>query len=102
MEDIIKTLESMKNGNRYHDFVLDDAIANIKNTQEALLNPSLWYENQQINTKTFLSLFPQIYFTQQRLLALERACETPCQDPTDPLSNQFDTCSVCESSDTIP
>jgi hypothetical protein len=70
MDLIIKGLESKKNGDKYHDFVIDDAMYYIKKAQETLdqglLNPVEWYENEQVNSKTFFSLFPQIYLTHQR------------------------------------
>ena len=75
MDDIIETIESRKTGEKFHDFVLDDAIYFIKKAKEALedglLDPEGWYNNEQINSKTFFSLFPQIYLTQQRF-----ACDT--------------------------
>jgi hypothetical protein len=71
MDLIIKGLESKKNGDKYHDFVIDDAMYYIKKAQETLdqglLNPVEWYENEQVNSKTFFSLFPQIYLTHQRI-----------------------------------
>ncbi len=73
MDYIIKGLESQKNGDMFHDFVLNDAIFYIKKAQEALdeglRNPEQWYRNEQINSSTFFNLFPQIYFTQQRFAA---------------------------------
>ena len=69
MDTIIKSLELQKSGDKFHDFVISDAIYYIKKAQEALvdgmLDPQQWYQNEQINSKTFFSLFPQIYFTQQ-------------------------------------
>ena len=90
MEYIVKGLESQKNGEKFHDFVLSDAIYYIKKAQEALdeglLNPEQWYNNEQINSSTFFSLFPQIYFTQQRLLLASDSCSS--QSPSCPKSSQ--------------
>jgi hypothetical protein len=70
MDDIIKDIESRKNGDKIHDFVLDDAIYFIKKAKEALeeglQDPQKWYNNEQINSKTFYSLLPHIYLTQQK------------------------------------
>jgi hypothetical protein len=89
MDTLIKTFESQKNGNKYHDFVLDDAIYYIKKAQEALteglLDPEEWYKNEQVNAKTFCSLFPHIYFTQQRLASEMDTCSS--QIPTRPKSS---------------
>ena len=87
MDLIIKDLESRKTGDKYHDFVINDAMYYIKKAQETLdqglLNPVGWYENEQVNSKTFFSLFPQIYLTQQRF-----ASDTgSSQSPNCPISN---------------
>ena len=67
MDDIIKTIESQKNGDKFHDFVLDDAVYFIRKAKEALeeglQDPEGWYNTEQATSKTFYSLFPQIYFT---------------------------------------
>ena len=87
MEDLIQSLQSRKNGEKYHDFVLDDAIYYIKKAQEALEDgledPESWFKNEQINSSTFYSLFPQIYFTQQRLAS----CMNFSPDATRPKSS---------------
>jgi hypothetical protein len=87
MDQVIQDLETRKNGDKYHDFVIDDALYYIKKAQETLdqglLNPIGWYENEQVNSKTFFSLFPQIYLTQQRF-----ASDTgSSQNPNCPISN---------------
>ena len=88
MEIIIDGLQSRKNGEKYHDFVLDDAIYYIKKAletlDEGLADPASWFKNEQINSSTFYSLFPQIYFTQQRLAS----CMNFSQDTTHPKSSQ--------------
>ena len=90
MEYIVKGLESQKNGDKFHDFVLADAIYYIKKAQETLdeglANPEQWYRNEQVNSSTFFSLFPQIYLTQQRLLLASDNCSS--QNPSCPKSSQ--------------
>ena len=98
MEYIIKGIESQKTGDKYHDFVLSDAVYYIKKAQETLdeglRNPEEWYRNEQINSSTFFSLFPQIYFTQQRLAS--DSCFS--QNPSHPKSTQSNTSTSCEGS----
>lgn len=71
MDILIDGLESRKNGEKYHDFVLDDAIVNIKKANEALeeglVDPEKWWNESLIQAKTFATLFPFIYLVQQRL-----------------------------------
>lgn len=71
MDLIIDGLESRKNGEKYHDFVLDDAIHNIKRAKEALEegmnDPENWWTESLLTTKTFMTLFPLIYMVQQKL-----------------------------------
>ena len=69
MESIIKDLEKLKTGEKYHDFVIDDAVLNMQKTQEALKDPITWYASVEFSTKTFLKAFPFIYFIQQQELA---------------------------------
>ena len=69
METLIKDLENLKTGEKYHDFVIDDAVMNMQKTQEALEDPENWYKNVEFSTKTFLKAFPIIYFIQQQQLA---------------------------------
>jgi hypothetical protein len=89
MDDIIKNIESQKSGEKFHDFVLDDAVYYIKKAQDALAeglaNPEEWYNNEKVNTMTFYSLFPQIYLTQQRLRSVRN--ESVSQDASHPISN---------------
>jgi hypothetical protein len=72
MDDIIKIIESQKNGDKFHDFVIDDAIYFIKKAKETLedglQDPEKWYENERVNSATFFKLFPYIYYTQQHLM----------------------------------
>ena len=71
MDLIIDGLESRKNGEKYHDFVLDDAIHSLKRAKEALedgmTDPEHWWKESLMTTKTFMTLFPLIYMVQQRL-----------------------------------
>lgn len=71
MDLIIDGLETRKNGEKYHDFVLDDAISSIKRAKEALdegmKDPEAWWTESLLTTKTFMTLFPFIYMVQQRL-----------------------------------
>jgi hypothetical protein len=72
MDDLIKTFETQKNGEKFHDFVIDDAIYFIEKAREALeeglRDPEKWYENEQLSSKTIVTLFPYIYYTQQQLM----------------------------------
>ena len=90
MDLIIDGLESRKNGDKYHDFVLDDAITSIKRATDALddglRDPEAWWADSLLTTKTFLTLFPFIYMVQQRLsrndphTAEESSPTTPSKD----------------------
>jgi len=98
MEYIIKGIESQKTGDKYHDFVLSDAVYYIKKAQETLdeglENPEQWYKNEQINSSTFFNLFPQIYFTRERLASEMDNCSS--QIPNCQKSNQSNTCTSYE------
>lgn len=71
MDLLIDGLESRKSGEKFHDFVLDDAIHSIKRAKEALedgmKDPEHWWNESMLTTKTFMTLFPLIYMVQQRL-----------------------------------
>ena len=71
MDLLIDGLVSRKNGDKYHDFVLDDAIVSIKRAKEALEegmeDPEKWWNESLIQAKTFATLFPFIYLVQQRI-----------------------------------
>ena len=71
MDLCIDGLEFRKNGEKYHDFVLDDAISSIKRAKEALeeglVDPVKWWSDSLIQAKTFATLFPFIYLLQQQL-----------------------------------
>ena len=71
MDLIINGLEYRKNGEKYHDFVLDDAIHSIKRAKEALeegmKDPENWWTESLITAKTFMTLFPFIYMVQHKL-----------------------------------
>lgn len=69
MDTILEILKQLKTGDKFNDFVIDDAITNINNTKESLLDPETFYKNSEFNTKTFLKAFPFIYFIQQQQLA---------------------------------
>ena len=71
MEALIKNLENLKTGEKYHDLVIDDAVLNMQKTQEALEDPMGWYKTVEFSTKTFLKAFPFIYFIQQQLAEAE-------------------------------
>ena len=87
MDDIIDTIESRKTGEKFHDFVLDDAIYFIKKAKEALEDglpdPEAWYNNEQINAKTFFKLLPQIFLTHHRVLS----DTSSSSNPTCPISS---------------
>ena len=69
MENIIKELENKKTGEKFNDFVLDDAIFHVKKALECLTDglphPEKWYNDEIISAKVFTQLFPQIYQLQQ-------------------------------------
>ena len=71
MDLIIDGLESKKTGEKYHDFVLDDAVQNIKRAKEALedgmKDPEKWWTESLLSAKTFMTLFPMIYMVQHKL-----------------------------------
>jgi hypothetical protein len=71
MDLIIDGLISRKTGDKYHDFVLDDAISSIKRANEAieegLKDPEQWWTESLIQAKTIATMFPFIYLVQQRL-----------------------------------
>ena len=73
METIVNELESSKTGEKFHDFVINDAVYYIKKAQEALdeglEDPKAWYMREQINAKTFFNLLPHIFLTHHRLLS---------------------------------
>lgn len=69
MDKIIKDLESKKTGEKYNDFVIDDAIFHLEKAKECITegmkNPSMWYDDNMIIAKTFRDVLPQIYLLQQ-------------------------------------
>lgn len=69
MEDIIKELENKKSGEKFKDFVLDDAIGHLNKAlqclNEGLINPEQWYNDELETAKIFTKLFPLIYQLQQ-------------------------------------
>ena len=71
MDLLIDGLVSRKTGEKYHDFVLDEAIVNIKRAKEALeegiADPEKWWNESLIQAKTIATLFPFIYLVQQRI-----------------------------------
>ena len=71
MDLIVDGLESRKTGEKYHDFVLDDAISSIKRAKEALeeglVDPEKWWSDSLIQAKTMATLFPFMYLLQQQL-----------------------------------
>lgn len=88
MDLLIYGLESRKNGEKYHDCVIDDAIGHIKRAQECLdeglKNPEQWYKDCRVVARTFVTLFPYIYLLQQFHSEKEQ------NSPTSPDVNQVD------------
>jgi hypothetical protein len=64
------TLESRKNGDRYHDFCIDDAIFHIKKAHEALeeglSDPKVWYESSKFTAKVLSKSLPFIVAVQMQ------------------------------------
>jgi len=71
MDLLIDGLESRKNGEKYHDFVLSDAINSIKRAKEALedglKDPENWWNDSLIMAKTLVTIMPFMYLVQQRI-----------------------------------
>lgn len=69
MDEIIEDLKSKKTGEKYHDFVIDDAIFHLEKAKECITegmkSPYNWYEENMIIAKTFKDAFPQLYLLQQ-------------------------------------
>ena len=69
METLIWELQGKKNGEKYHDGVIEDAIFHLKKSMECLdeglQDPKKWYEDNVVIAKTFTQLFPVIYRLQQ-------------------------------------
>ena len=69
MENLIKDLENRKTGEKYKDFVIDDAIFHLKKAlqclDEGLNDPEQWYKDEMATAKIFTQLFPVIYQLQQ-------------------------------------
>lgn len=91
MDLIIDGLEAKKNGEKFHDFVLDDAIHSIKRAKEALedgmKDPETWWTESLLTTKTLVTLFPLIYMVQQKLSHNDPQ-EAEENLPTTPVINQ--------------
>jgi len=64
------TLESRKNGDRYHDFCIDDAIFHIKKAQEALeeglSDPKAWYTSSKFTSQVLAKSLPFILAVQMQ------------------------------------
>jgi len=69
MDKLIEDLNSQKTGEKYHDFVITDAISYIEKAKECMAegmaDPLKWYCDAIIMSKTISYLFPQIYTLQQ-------------------------------------
>ena len=69
MENLIKDIETKKKGEKFNDFVIDDAIFHLKKASqcldEGLNNPEQWYKDEMVTAKIFTQLFPLIYQLQQ-------------------------------------
>ena len=73
MDLILDGLEHRKNGDRYHDLVLTDAINHIKKAQECLdeglSDPEKWWNDNTVLTKAWVSMFPFMYMMIQQQLS---------------------------------
>ena len=59
MDQLIKELVSRKNGEKFHDFCIDDAIFHIVKAKEILeSDPEDWFNQQREVSKLFVQLLP--------------------------------------------
>lgn len=70
MDDLIPALESRKNGEKYHDFCIDDAIFHIKKAiealEEGLADPLAWHASSQFSAKILAKSLPFILAIQMQ------------------------------------
>ena len=93
MDLIIDGLESRKNGDKYHDLVLTDAINHINKAQECLdegmANPEKWWNDNTVLTKAWVSLFPFMYMMiQQQLSHTQDNHQSEENSPTEQCQDQ--------------
>lgn len=60
MDQLIKDVESRKNGEKFHDFCIDDALFHLLKAKEILEtdNPEDWFNQQREVSKLFVQLLP--------------------------------------------
>lgn len=67
----IVSLETLKNGDPDHDYVIDDAIYHIKRAhwalKEGLKNPAEWRLSSELSDKTLAKAFPILWMIQESI-----------------------------------
>lgn len=59
MDQLIKDVESRKNGEKFHDFCMDDAIFHLVKAREILeADPEDWFNQQREVAKLFAQFLP--------------------------------------------
>ena len=59
MDQLIKDIESRKNGEKFHDFCMDDAIFHLVKAREILeADPEDWFNQQREVSKLFVQFLP--------------------------------------------
>ena len=70
MDVMLLLLETKKNGEKYHDFCIDDAIFHLKKANEAinegLQDPAAWYASSQFSAKILAKSLPFIIAIQMQ------------------------------------
>ena len=81
MDDLLIALEIQKNGQKFNDFCIDDAIFHIKKAKEAieegLTDPAAWYASSLFTSKVLAKSLPFIIAVQlQESLGEDQNSET--------------------------
>jgi hypothetical protein len=72
MDELIKTLESNKTGEKFSDFCIDDAISHVKLAkaalEEGLSDPEKWYNESRDQAKLMIKSLPFIILANNDLI----------------------------------